>query len=875
MSTSSSSSDQSPAKRDKRGHVTKPGLSVLAQGEPMIWLSGGALALSLVMIFGLLGLVIYQGMATFWPGNVYRMELVDDSIQMGEETNRESFNLSIDNLDSLSEQAAERARVAIAEAGGESVVTKRKQYRTGNFDLTNTHFHWINQFELKPDQPTTPEWALVVERVEWGRFYGEPTRFSLTHWRTISAEEEQLAEIQRFFEVNAYRLDELVPPDEPIEEPADAAPEDAQEDQTEPEAEEPAADAEPRQPTPREQYAAEIEALTEQLTQVRAENVEAFLEEQADSEHRKIAILDNGQELEWEAIEGEPNVLRLREITEGPAQSWAEFQRYHDEVRGRFYEIKRIEKHEVGEVSLRQEEARLSIRRQELAHRILIEPSATELYNLRVQAEAVLAERARDEAIAAQVKKRFGDDSRLALLAEGYLRAIIVQQEELLEELQARRLEIEKLLEGIPPAAWAAIEHYIETRLEVDERTLELNHRIEDLRDQNERIRLIATTAQGIEKELALGDIVRAFPANQLTTLGRLGVYGSRWREFLLDDPREANAEGGVFPAIWGTVAMTMIMSLIVVPFGVLAALYLREYAKPGTVVSAIRISINNLAGVPSIVFGVFGYGFLIFVLGAYIDGGPANAGLPIMPPLWWWGMMTLLAVVAVAAFLLSVYSLGMRRKMTARRSQWVSSVTLLTWVIATGIFVTVLATTPYFGGFYQAGLPNPTFGKGALIWASLTLALLTLPVVIVATEEALSAVPNSLREGSYGCGASKWQTLKRIVLPHAMPGIMTGMILAMARGAGEVAPLMLVGVLKLAPELPVDLTPPFVHLDRSFMHLGFHIFDLGFQSPNSEAAKPMVFTTTLLLIGVIALLNLTAIWLRARLRKQFQSGQF
>ena len=147
--------------------------------------------------------------------------------------------------------------------------------------------------------------------------------------------------------------------------------------------------------------------------------------------------------------------------------------------------------------------------------------------------------------------------------------------------------------------------------------------------------------------------------------------------------------------------------------------------------------------------------------------------------------------------------------------------------------------------------------------------------MVIVATEEALAAVPNSLREGSYGCGASKWQTIWRIVLPHAAPGIMTGMILAMARGAGEVAPLMLVGALKFVPELPVDGLFPFVHPDRSFMHLGFHIYDLGFQSRNSEAAKPMVFTTTLLLIALIAFLNVSAVALRSRLRKRFRSGAF
>ena len=151
----------------------------------------------------------------------------------------------------------------------------------------------------------------------------------------------------------------------------------------------------------------------------------------------------------------------------------------------------------------------------------------------------------------------------------------------------------------------------------------------------------------------------------------------------------------------------------------------------------------------------------------------------------------------------------------------------------------------------------------------------MTLPVVIVATEEALAAVPGSMREGSYACGASKWQTIKRIVMPRAMPGIMTGMILAMARGAGEVAPLMLVGAVKLAPELPIDRYFPFVHLERSFMHLGFHIFDVGFQSQNSEAAIPMVFTSTLLLILIVVLLNVTAIRLRSRLHRRFSGSQF
>ncbi|MEM1182081.1 MAG: phosphate ABC transporter permease PstA, partial [Acidobacteriota bacterium] len=288
------------------------------------------------------------------------------------------------------------------------------------------------------------------------------------------------------------------------------------------------------------------------------------------------------------------------------------------------------------------------------------------------------------------------------------------------------------------------------------------------------------------------------YPANRIGFGEKLGIYGARWAEFLTDEPREANSEGGVYPAIFGTVAMTLIMSLAVVPFGVLAALYLREYAKPGPLVTAVRIAVNNLAGVPSIVFGVFGLGFFCYVVGGTLDEV-----------------------------------------------------------------------------FFAASLPNPTYGKGGLLWASMTLALLTLPVVIVATEEAVSAVPNSMREGSYACGASKWQTIKRIVLPRALPGIITGMILAIARGAGEVAPLMLVGAVKLAPELPIDGMAPFIHPERSFMHLGFHIYDVGFQSQNSEAAKPMVYTTTMLLITIVALLNFTTIWIRNRLRKKFSGGQF
>jgi phosphate transport system permease protein len=310
--------------------------------------------------------------------------------------------------------------------------------------------------------------------------------------------------------------------------------------------------------------------------------------------------------------------------------------------------------------------------------------------------------------------------------------------------------------------------------------------------------RVVFLTASGAEKELRTLDVFRAYPANRLGTFAQLRVYASRIWEFLSADPRESNTEGGIFPAIFGTVMMVILMSLIAVPFGVLAALYLREYARQGFLVRIVRIAVNNLAGVPSIVFGVFGLGFFVYFVGGTMDRF-----------------------------------------------------------------------------FFPEALPTPTFGTGGILWASLTLALLTVPVVIVASEEALAAVPRSMREASLAAGATKWQTIQRVVLPAAAPGILTGLILAMARAAGEVAPLMITGVVKLAPDLPIDGFFPFFHLERKFMHLGFHIYDVGFQSPNVEAAKPMVYTTTIFLLLIVVLLNLTAIIVRNRLRKKYQTSAF
>lgn len=564
-----------PGRRVRIGRTT----SLFAHGEPMVWAMGAAVGLSLMMIVGFLILVVAQGVATFWPAPAVLFETADGKRFLGEVVREEGYAISAEQLEVLPESVRAEAQATVAANGG---TAERVLVRTGNYDLTGSHFDWVERLSLAGE--SHPEWAVVVERTTWGRFYGTPREF---------------------------RVDGTA-------------------------------------------------------------------------------------------------------VATEPAEVWESFTRHHGESRERAEQRRELEDDELGAVNRRLEAERLALRRAELEH---------------------------------------GRDS----------------------------------------AEWhAAEQEYARVEGETNAAFGEVRSEIAALNEENARYELVLETADGATQALVPAEIVRAYPANRLGFFASAGVYLSRWWEFLSDEPREANSEGGVFPAIFGTVAMTLLMSIVVVPFGVLAALYLREYARQGLLVSAVRIAVNNLAGVPSIVFGVFGLGFFCYVVGGHIDQ-------------------------------------------------------LL----------------------FEAKLPSPTYGAGGVFWASLTLALLTLPVVVVATEEAIAAVPSSMREGSYACGATKWQTIRRIVLPKAAPGIMTGMILAIARGAGEVAPLMLVGAVKLAPELPIDGVFPFVHPERSFMHLGFHIYDLGFQSQNSEAAKPMVFTTTLLLITIIVALNLTAVSVRAHLRRR------
>jgi phosphate transport system permease protein len=532
--------------------------AIVKSGDPWIWLTGGAVATSLLMIGGLLLLVATKSLGFFWPADLVELKLADATVVLGQERNREMIP-------------------------GGGPLEARVQLQVGNRDLYGADFRWIDETDVVSS--SLPVDAVVLERREWGNFYG-------------------------------------------------------------------------------------------------------FVKHVRSGEK----VIASGPEAGWEA---------LRERLPAAQQLAA---KAHE-----------LETSDFGDINY-------------------------DLENVR------------------------------------------------LERLRAQRA-------GEPASALRAIE----------EREAELQRRYDELREKSEKLsaesevdRLVMVDAGGSEKEIALSQIVHAYQPNAMSTIGKARLYVAKLWEFVSSDPRESNTEGGIFPAIFGTVMMVILMSIAVVPFGVLAALYLREYARDGIMVRIVRIAVNNLAGVPSIVFGVFGLGFFVYFVGGSIDAL-----------------------------------------------------------------------------FFPERLPAPTFGTGGILWAALTLALLTVPVVVVATEEALAAVPKEHREGSLALGATKFETIWRVVLPSALPGVLTGLILAMARGAGEVAPLMITGVVKLAPTLPFDANWPFLHLDRKFMHLGFHIYDVGFQSPNVEAAKPMVYATTLLLVLIIVSLNLSAILLRNRLRRRLSGGTF
>ncbi len=544
-------------------------------GTPWIWLNAGAVAISLVMVVGLLALIAIRGLGHFWPGTVYEVSYEVP----GQAPVRVLGEITDSEL---------RTTVVLQEAGfpvpPDQEFASRLLFKQGNRDLTGRDFVWY--VDAFMPEMRTPEDVIVLERREWGNFYGY-------------------------------------------------------------------------------------------LRQVKEDG----------------AVVA-GDESAWPALQE-----RLRRSNDLLAQA------------------RRIERYDIGSINQRVERTRLDRRRV-----------------------------AMDESLSDAVKaERFAAFDATLLALEGEYAVV--------------------------------------------------KERLDALLADARRDAVVVEVMDGQTQEINLSMVVLAFMPNAMSIPQKLGLYLHNVWEFLSGYPREANTEGGIFPAIFGTVMMVIIMSIVVTPFGVLAAIYLREYAKQGPLTRIVRISVNNLAGVPSIVFGVFGVGFFVYFIGGHIDQL-----------------------------------------------------------------------------FYQAALPAPTFGTPGLIWVSLTLALLTLPVVIVSTEEGLTRIPRAIREGSLALGATKAETLWKIIVPIAAPAMMTGLILAVARAAGEVAPLMLVGVVKLAPNLPLDTQFPFLHMERKIMHLGFHIYDVGFQSPNAEAARPLVYATALVLVAIIMILNLTAISVRNRLREKYRS---
>ena len=546
-------------------------------GSPWIWLNGGAVAVSMVMVIGLLALIAIRGFGHFWPADILHTTIVD------REGNRHAV---------MGEAVrSEVIPTAVARDNGYTVpenveLVTRHLIKQGNRDVSSRDFMWY--LETGMDEWEYPDQAIVIERREWGNYYGYP-----------------------------------------------------------------------------------------------------------------VEIREDGN-----------TVSRY-----GSGDFWQQLEQRVERSVNLFAELREIEKVSIGRINNGLERLRLKERR--------------------LQLDGVSG-----------------------------------------EELAREQAEI------------------AQRRAELDARYLTIKAERDEILARTKRDQLLTTTADGKEVVIPFEKIVRITRPNDMGVVAKSIQYLERFWEFLTDEPREANTEGGILPAIFGTVTMVIVMSIMVTPFGVLAAIYLREYARQGTVLRLIRISVYNLAGVPSIVYGVFGLGFFVYFLGGNIDQL-----------------------------------------------------------------------------FYPESLPAPTFGTPGLFWASLTLALLTLPVVIVSTEEGLARIPSTIRQGSLALGATKAETLWKVVVPLATPAMMTGLILAIARAAGEVAPLMLVGVVKLAPSLPVDGNYPYLHLDQKIMHLGFHVYDVGFQSPSVEAARPLVYATSLVLVMLIVILNIAAIKIRNNLREKYRSA--
>jgi len=879
---------QTEQNKQPRRRALQSGFSLLARAEPQIWFTGGMLAVCLAMVVSLMALILASGLPTFWPQPIDWLALRDGTLDAGEA----------------------KATIVVAPSKGaeEEKSGTSYYYRTENFDLTNTHYRWFKPKDLLPSGVVRVPATTLIERFEWGRLYGIPLRIheplkpseaDKTHIESIVATDELFNFLSHLpsFSTGDDGIDVVF---------AKAA------QLTKELLDRVKSDSIHRSISLAEKQTVQFRLIGEEGWRPKSEldssatieAARAILTAPEDIKARVATVIPvvRAQRKRIERLKHELSRLDVRISKLRIAVRQAELDTSSVlpiQLEGAHYQLdQRAELNQVsaikaqllsflkdakeaeffGQLFVDYEQKRLPvelevIERQLTDWRKPLENSPQTLRDAVAKYEAGYSEVVVEkQPIQKQITSLQAelDRGELIVAVPNNARRIEVNSEDDLSQIASGKIA-KTIVDRLNSMDIVVAEGSAKVLFANDALTLVS---INDSRTANHILSVSNSLNVLVEHPVAFHELVRVLPVNELTFGGKLSVYFSRWAEFLFENPREANTLGGVFPAIWGTIVMTLIMTIAVVPFGVMAALYLREYTNGGALVSIIRISINNLAGVPSIVYGVFGFSFFCMTIGSFIDGGPRGADISVWPSGTWYLVLWSTVAIGTGAFMFSFFSSGPSHAQTTLKRSLARAAFAL-WLVCLIAATALIAKSPFFDGFYAAQLPNPTFGKGGLLWASLTLALLTLPVVIVATEEALAAVPNSLREGSLACGASKWQTIRRIVLPHARPGILTGAILAMARGAGEVAPLMLVGALPNAPELPMDSEFPFFHGSRNFMHLGYQIYSLGFQSQNSEAAKPMVFTCTLLLILIVATLNIVAVFLRTRLRRRFQGNQF
>ncbi len=657
------------SKSKKTYRPVQSGLSVLARGESFVWLTGGMLIVSIGMIACLLCFIFIRGMGTFWPQPFAVYPVQSGGLIAGEVQSIDTFAYEANQLNSLSEKAQANAIARLANE--QSALAKRVYLRVGNFELSGQHFDYLNEFERTSEETFYPENAWVVERLSNGRLYGWPMQLTesfnpsfdprfaqlttakdlvqqlsefATEQNTLDAEQVEaivtkLSALQNAIAVGYFqRVLEATPLQEGERWEAQVADQSWQ--------------SFTGSAIPPDATALRLVATTFPSIQKAFENAKGSIaglirrsselqeELASNDEHLKDARLDLRQ---IEIDHGAPFLDRVVEIE----SDWTTISIAKQQLEEQEIALKSL----IAASSLSEEEkskltALFGVMKSDFQSQIeQMQTASDETINALADLpkECITGIKTYRDVVESSAAKQTKLNQQIADTETEMNSAMIlfqttrVESVEELDPAQAKSLTQSQNAQQIAPTAWMVTENA----------------------NDGMKVRFVSSVdtqwreAKLQSTETRVAEIVRAYLPNQLSLSGKLGVMGSRWVEFLTDRPREAGMEGGFFPAIWGTIVMTMIMALFVVPFGVLAALYLREYATSGFIVGILRIAINNLAGVPSVVYGVFGLAFFCYIVGGYIDGGPDRAGITPWPPLIWYVALAAVAITSVTAFFL------------------------------------------------------------------------------------------------------------------------------------------------------------------------------------------------------------------------------